>query len=76
MMRVVKSIRIREDLWESVRTLSKEQNRYISDIIEESLEKYLAQQVGNKAVETLKSLPSLSLGGKTVSREHIYEGRY
>ncbi len=71
-MRVVKSIRIREDLWERVRALSKEQNRYISDIIEESLEKYLAKQVSNKAAKTLKSLPSLSLGGKTVTREDIY----
>jgi len=75
-MRVVKSIWIREDLWESVRTLSKKQHRYISDIIEESLEKYLAEQVGNKAVETLKSLPSLSLGGKTVTAKDIYECRH
>ena len=70
-MRVVKSIWIREDLWESVRTLSKKQHRYISDIIEESLEKYLAEQVGNKPLETLKSLPRLSLGGKTVTGEDI-----
>ncbi len=75
-MRVVKSIRIREDLWENVRALSKEQDRYISDIIEESLEKYLAEQCSEKAVETLKRLPALSLGGETVTRKEIYEGRY
>ena len=75
-MRVVKSIRIREDLWDNVRTLSKEQQKYISDIIEESLEKYLAEQSGEKAMETLKRLPALSLGGETLTRKDIYEGRY
>jgi len=75
-MRVVKSIRIKENVWEVLRTFSRENGKPISHIIEESAEEYLGKRGKFKAVEALKSMPNLSLGGKTVSRKEIYEGRY
>ena len=75
-MRIVRSIRIKENLWEVLRTFSRESGKPISHIIEESAEEYLGKRGKFKAVETLQQLPNLSLGGKTVSRKEIYEGRY
>ena len=75
-MRIVKSIRIKEELWENLRALSKEDSKHISDIVEESIEEHLAKRNKAKAIEKLQQLPGLSLGGKPVSREDIYEGRY
>ena len=75
-MRIVRSIRIKENLWEVLRTFSRESGKPISHIIEESAEEYLGKRRKFKAVETLQQLPNLSLGGKTVSRKEIYEGRY
>ncbi len=75
-MRIVKSIRIKEELWENLRALSKEDGKHISDIVEESIKEYLAKRNMAQAIEKLQQLPGLSLGGEPISREDIYEDRY
>jgi len=72
----VKSVRVKEDLWEGIRAFSKESGKNISNIVEESVEEYLGKRTKFKAVEKLQQMPGISLGGKPVSRKEIYEGRY
>ena len=75
-MRAVKSIRIKENVWETLHIFSRESGKPVSHIIEESVEEYLGKRNKFKAVDTLQQMQSLSLGGKTVSRKEIYAGRY
>lgn len=75
MERVVKSIRIREEIWELVRQISKEQNKPIAYILEDALEKYISEIFKEKAVKKLQSLPTLHLGEEPFTREEIYEDR-
>jgi len=72
---VVKSVRVREELWESFRRISKEENRPLSQLINEALERYLAEKSGKIAAERIRRLPELSLGVEPLTREEIYEGR-
>ncbi len=75
MERVVKSIRIKEEVWEALRQISKERNEPITYILEEALEKYLTEVFRKKAVKKLQDLPSLHLGKKAFTREEVYEDR-
>ena len=72
---VVKSIRVKEEIWECFRRISKEENRPLSQLINEALEKYLAEKAGKMAAEKILKLPELSLGPEPLTREEIYEGR-
>lgn len=76
MSTVVKSIRVKEEIWESLRKLSKEENRPLTQLLNEALEKYLADKIRKRGAEEMQKLPSLSLGKDTITREEIYEGRY
>lgn len=73
---VVKSVRVREEIWENFRRLSKEENRSLAQLLNEALEKYLAEKGGRRAAEKIRRLPKLSLGKEPLIREEIYEGRY
>jgi len=73
---VVKSVRVKEEIWENFRRLSKEENRPLAQLLNEALEKYLIEKGGKKAAEKIRRLPELSLGNEPFSREEIYEGRY
>jgi len=72
----VKSIRVKEELWESLHRLSKEENRPLTQLLNEALERYLAEKSGKKAAEKIRNLPTLSLGEEPLTREEIYEDRY
>lgn len=76
MATVVKSVRLKEEIWETLRRLSKEEGRPLSHLLNEAIEEYVAERTKQKAVERLRKLPRLSLGGKPLSREEIYDGRY
>jgi predicted DNA-binding protein len=71
----VKSIRVEEELWDSLHRLSKEEDRPLTQLLNEALERYLAEKSGRKAAEKARNLPALSLGGEPVTREEIYEDR-
>ncbi|RLD96769.1 MAG: hypothetical protein DRI91_06580 [Aquificota bacterium] len=71
----VKSIRVREELWERLHRLSREESKPLTQLLNEALEKYLAEKSGRKAAEKVRNLPVLSLGGEPVTREEIYEDR-
>jgi len=72
----VKSIRVKEEVWEILRQLSKEKNKPLTHILEEALEKYIEEIFRKRAVEKLRNLPNLSLGKEIFTREEIYEDRY
>ncbi len=76
MSTIVKSIRVREEIWETLRRLSKEENRPLTQLLDEALESYLAEKIRKKAVKKILNLPKLSLGKEPITREEIYEGRY
>ncbi len=71
---IVKSVRVRKELWERLRRLSRERNKPLSQLLNEALESYLSEMEGGKAAERLRSLPRLSLGGKPLTREELYLG--
>ncbi len=70
---VVKSVRVREDLWEGLRKLSRKKNRPLSQLLNEALERYLGETDVEEAVEKIRSLPELSLGEEPLTREELYE---
>ncbi len=72
----VKSVRVREDLWERLRKLSQESSKPLSQLLNEALERYLGEVDGKRAAEKIRNLPELSLGGKPLTREELYEDRY
>ncbi len=76
MRTVVKSIRVKEEIWEALYRLSKEENKSLTQLLNEALEKYLAEKIRKRAIEKMQKLPKLSLGNKPLTREEIYEGRY
>ncbi len=76
MSTVVKSIRVKEEIWESLRRLSKEENKPLAHLLNEALERYLADKIRKRGAEKIQKLPRLSLGKDTITREEIYEGRY
>lgn len=76
MSTIVKSIRVKEEIWETLRRLSKEENRPLTQLLDEALEKYLVEKIKKRAAEKIRKLPRLSLGKDTITREEIYEGRY
>jgi len=75
MSSTVKSIRIKEELWEGLHRLSKEENKPLTQLFNEALERYLAEARGKKAAEKIRNLPTLSLGEEPLTREEIYEDR-
>lgn len=72
----MKSIRVKEEVWEILRQLSKEKNKSLTHILEEALEKYIEEIFRKRAVEKLRNLPNLSLGKEIFTQEEIYEDRY
>lgn len=75
-MNTVRTIRIEENTWNEIKKLSKEENKTITAILNEALEKYISEKTRKKAVRSLENIPELSLGGKAFSREEAYEDRY
>ena len=71
----VKSIRIKDELWEGLHRLSKEENKPLTQLFNEALERYLAEKSGKKAAQKIRKLPALSLGKESCTREEIYEDR-
>ncbi|MDL1957724.1 MAG: hypothetical protein LWW95_11870 [Candidatus Desulfofervidus auxilii] len=72
----MKSIRVKEEVWEILRQLSKEKNKSLTHILEGALEKYIEEIFRKRAVEKLRNLPNLSLGKEIFTQEEIYEDRY
>ena len=75
MRTVVKSVRVKEEIWEALHRLGKEENKSLTQLLNEALEKYLTEKIRKKAIEKMQKLPKLSLGNKPLTREEIYEDR-
>ena len=48
MRTVVKSIRVKEEIWEALYRLSKEENKSLTQLLNEALEKYLTEKIRKK----------------------------
>ena len=48
MRTVVKSVRVKEEIWEALHRLGKEENKSLTQLLNEALEKYLTEKIRKK----------------------------
>ncbi len=49
MSTIVKSIRVKEEIWETLRRVSKEENKPLTQLLDEALEGYLGEKIKKKS---------------------------
>lgn len=72
---IVKTIRIRQDLWQAIEEVSKREKKNLTQVIKEALESYISEKSKKEAVEIIENLPTFSLDKKPFNREEVYEDR-